>query len=195
MTYAKKPTRKEVITAMQRTKISKKLKERKGGSTLLEILISLGLITFVLFYPVAMYSLTHKENLLEDVLATSLQMASVEGGLTDRVEDVIFLNLEAKKLIPEGTHNDSETRSRIQIISNADARRGAVQNLVYRDDKDPKIYIEIWYPAEKEIKLINGLSKLLGATELSLPFSTKDNDGTTWYYRPKGYVLSEKIDY
>ena len=106
----------------KKTSLRRKLNERRGGSTLLEILISLGLITFILFYPVAMYSLTHKESLLEDILATSIQMASVEGGLTDRVEDVIFLNLEAKKLIPEGSHNDKETRNKIEIYSNADAR-------------------------------------------------------------------------
>lgn len=177
----------------KKTSLRRKLNERRGGSTLLEILISLGLITFILFYPVAMYSLTHKESLLEDILATSIQMASVEGGLTDRVEDVIFLNLEAKKLIPEGSHNDKETRNKIEIYSNADARGGKVENLIYRDDEDPKIYIEIWYPADKEIGLINGVSRLIGVSDVGVPFAKEK--GVSWYYRPKGYILSEKIDY
>jgi len=66
--------------AVSKFRAFKKLKEKKGGSTLLEILISIGLITFVLFYPIATYSLTQKENVLEDILSTSMQMASVEGG-------------------------------------------------------------------------------------------------------------------
>ncbi len=73
----------------------RKIKRKRGGSTLLEILVSLGLITFVMFFPVVSHSLTQKESMLEDILATTMQMVSIEGGLTDRVEDIIFLNLEA----------------------------------------------------------------------------------------------------
>ena len=124
--------------AVSKFRAFKKLKEKKGGSTLLEILISIGLITFVLFYPIATYSLTQKENVLEDILSTSMQMASVEGGLTDRVEEVIFLNLESKGLIPKDSHNNPQVREKIKIISNADARDGAGGNLKYRDDEDQK---------------------------------------------------------
>mgnify|MGYP001259435789 CR=1 FL=1 len=172
----------------------RKMKGERGGSTLLEIMVSLGLITFIIFYPVATYSLTQKESMLEDILATTMQMVSVEGGLTDRVEDVIFLNLESKGLIPKDSHDDPEIREKIKIISNADARNGATENLIYRDDADPKIYIEIWYPANLEVSLINGLSRIIGAKEETIPFSTKDNEGN-WYYKHKGYILSEKIDY
>jgi|LSQX01.1.fsa_nt_gb hypothetical protein len=170
------------------------IKGKRGGSTLLEIMVSLGLITFILFYPIATYSLAQKENMLEDILATSIQMVSVEGGLTDRVEDVIFLNLEAKGLIPKDSHDKPEIREKIRIKSNADARKGDIENLIYRDDDDPKIFIEIWYPANTEISLMNGLSKIIGASGKTLPFRDQDGDGN-WYYKHKGYILSEKIDY
>jgi len=172
----------------------RKMKGKRGGSTLLEILVSLGLITFVMFFPVVSHSLTQKESMLEDILATTMQMVSIEGGLTDRVEDIIFLNLEAKGLIPKDSHNDPEIREKIKIMCNADARNGATENLIYRDDPDSKIYIEIWYPANLEVRLINGLSKIIGAGEDTIPFSVQD-DEENWYYKHKGYILSEKINY
>jgi len=177
-----------------RAKIIEKLKEKRGGSTTLEVIVSIGLITFLLFYPLATHSLTQKESMLEDILSTSMQMASVEGGLTDRVEEVIFLNLESKGLIPKDSHNNPQVREKIKIISNADARDGADGNLKYRDDEDPKIYIEIWFPANAEVSLINGLSKLIGGKGEVIPLSAQDDDGN-WYYKHRGYILSEKIDY
>lgn len=177
-----------------RAKIIEKLKEKRGGSTTLEVIVSIGLITFLLFYPLATHSLTQKESVLEDVLATSMQMAAVEGGLTDKVEDVIFLNLESKGLIPKGSHDSPEVRNRITVKSNADARNGATQNLIYRDDEDSKIFIEIWYPANAEVALMNGLSKVIGGKSKTLPFSDQDDNGR-WFYKHRGYILSEKIDY
>lgn len=124
-------------------------KTKRGGSTLFEIVVSLGLITFILFYPIGVFSLTHKQNLLEDVLTTGLQMVAVEGGLTDRVEDTIYLNLEAKGLLPP--NSSAEQRDSVKIICNADARNGNTAALKYRDDEDPKIMLEILYPADREI--------------------------------------------
>jgi hypothetical protein len=176
-------------------KILEKLKEKHGGSTLFEIVISLGLFTFILFYPIATFTLTHKENLLEDVLTTSMQMISVEGGLTDRVQNITFENLEAKGLIPPGKSTDPAVRRAITISSNADARNGNTSALKYRDDADPKISIEIRYPADSEVKFINGLSKMIGANEANLPFRVANGTQVQWFYSLKGYILSEKINY
>jgi hypothetical protein len=41
---------------------------------------------------------------------------------------------------------------------------------------------------------MNGLSKIIGASGKTLPFRDQDGDGN-WYYKHKGYILSEKIDY
>lgn len=178
---------------MKTCRIVEKLKEKRGGSTLLEIIVSLGLISFILFYPIATYSLINKENLLEDVLAIGIQSAAIEGGLTNKVEDIIYLNMEQKGLIPKDSHDDQETRKKIEISSNADARGGSLENLIYRDDSDSKIYIEILYPAKNEVRLINGLSKIIGAGQGTVPFSNQN--GVEWRYKHKGYILSEKIDF
>lgn len=168
-------------------------KNKRGSSTLFEIVIGLGLITFILFYPIGIFSLTHKQNLLEDVLAMGLQMVAVEGGLTDRVEQTLYLNMEAKGLLPP--NSTSEQRSMVKITSNADARGGNTSALKYRDDEDPTIMLEILYPADNEVSFLNGLSRLIGASDAEIPFKTADGTQVRWYYRFKGYIMSEKVDY
>lgn len=180
---------------MKKFGLMKKLKEKRGGSTIFEVVICISLLTFIMFYPIATFSLTHKENLLEDVLTTTMQNMSVEGGLTDRVQNLLFLNLEAKNLIPPNTNTDPATRSKVKLTSNADARNGATGNIKYRDDADPTLSIEIQYPADKDVKFINGLSRLVGATDSTVPFSVADNSNVSWYYTLKGYILSEKVNY
>lgn len=167
----------------------KKLKEKKGGSTLFEIVIALGLITFILFYPVVLFSYNQKASLLEDVLTIALQNVSVEGGLTKRGEDLIYDNLEAKGLLP--ANSSTEERRKVLIVCNADARENS-DNLIYRDDEDPKIHLEIWYPADTEVSFINGLNRLIGAATTQYP---TNNGQVNWYYRMQGYIYSEKIDY
>lgn len=169
------------------------LKSRKGGSTIFEIVICLGVIVFILFYPVGIFSLTHKQNLLEDVLTLGLQMAAVEGGLTDNVEGAIYLNLEAKGLLPQ--NSSSQERSIVKINSNADARGGNTAALKYRDEEDPIIMLEILYPADTEVKFLNGLSRLIGASNIDIPFKVADGVDVQWYYSFKGYIMSEKVDY
>lgn len=171
-------------------KISDMMKGKQGGSTIFEIVIVLGLITFILFFPVAMFSYTQKATLMEDVLMVALQDVSINGGLTDETEELIYLNMELKNLLPK--NSGEEERSQIIIKSNADARNGQVQNLKYRDDEDPLIKLEIWYPADREISLLNGLNRLIGGTLDQFP---TDNGQIRWYYRLQGYIYSEKIDY
>lgn len=166
------------------------VKDRRGGSTIFEIVIVLSLIAFILFFPVVMFSYTHKAALMEDVLMVALQDASVNGGLTDETEDLIYSNLELKGLLPQ--NSTEEQREQVIIKTNADARDGQLENLKYRDDKDPKIKIEIWFPADNEVSFLNGLNRLVGGTMEKFP---TDNGKVKWYYRLQGYIYSEKIDY
>ena len=160
------------------------------GSIIIEVLVCITLITFVMLYPLFTYSYTNKINLLEDVSTMGLQMIAVEGGLTDQVAEIIYLNLEQKRMIPPG---DAAARSKVIITSNADARNNNKQALKYRDSADPKLYLKIQYPATKEVQFMNGLSRMIGAGN-NLPFET--SGGTvTYYYEAQGYIMSEKIDY
>ncbi|MDD2627239.1 MAG: hypothetical protein PHI87_06815 [Candidatus Methanomethylophilus sp.] len=160
---------------------------KKGGSTIFEVVICLSLIVFIMFFPVVVFSFTHKQSLLEDVLTVGLQMVAVEGGLTDRVEDIIYENLEAKRLLPEDS--SQETRDLVIVSSNTNNT-----SLKYRDDSNPVISLEMWYPAENEVNLLNGLNKILGASESELPFMKSEEDNK-WHYHLKGYIMSEKVDY
>lgn len=170
------------------------LQNKRGGSTILEILISVGIITFILFFPIATFSTMHKQNLLNDVLTTGLQIIAVEGGLTDRAEDLVYDNLESRGLLPE---NSTETqRAKIGVSSNADARGMNQNNRIYRYDVNSKLSLTIKYPATEEVKMINALSKLIGVPDNNLPFRVEfDETDKTFYYVFKGYVLSEKVDY
>jgi hypothetical protein len=163
----------------------------KTGSAIIEVLICITFLTFVLFYPIFTFAYTQKINRVEDVLTTGIQMVAVRGGLDNQVADAIYANLEAKNLLPAG---DAGARDKVILSSNADVRTGASGTRIYRDDSDPKIYLEIKYPANREVQFINGLSKMIGAGSGMLPFH--DLDGTvTYYYVARGYIMSEKVDY
>jgi len=172
-------------------KLNIKSNER-GSSTILEVLIVMGLVLFIIFFPAAVFSTTSKNLQLQDVMTLSLQMASIEGGLTDRVEDVIFDNMSAKGLIPEPDDpRYLAAREAVIISSNADARNGNFENILARDQDMPVINISILFPADVEVRLINGISRMMGARGDSLPIR---GDGD-WYYSASGYILSERVDY
>lgn len=173
---------------MKRLGLIEKWSNKKGGSTVIEIIVSITLITFLLFYPLATFTLSQKQNLLEDTLTTSMQMVSIEGGLTDRVEELIFLNLESKGLLPENSYENPDIKDKVTINTNADARGGHTQNLKYRDDEDPKISLEILYPADKEIRFLNGVIGLVSKDK------TINHDGVSWNYRMSGFTLSERVN-
>lgn len=167
-------------------------KDRRGGSTVLSVIAGLGLITFMLFFPIVSFSLLHKQNLLEDCLTVGLQMVSVEGGLTEEIEQVLIANMRSKGLIPEPMPEGMEER--IIFKSNADIRLGDEQRR-YRDSADPGITLEIIFPADVEVGLINALSRIIGATKETVPFKDGEGAKVVWNYTFKGYILSEKVDY
>lgn len=170
--------------------IKPKLKNNRGN-VVLEVLICIGVITFFLFYPIATFSITHKENLLQDALTMGLQAASVEGGLTDGVEDYIYSQLEKRNLLP--ANSTEGIRKMVKINSNADARNNNTDKLIYRHDNPSEISLEILYPANTEVRLLNGLAKLVGAAHENVPFRVLNDDNITWYYRIEGVILSERI--
>lgn len=160
-------------------------RSRRGGSTILELLIAFGIITFTIMMPVALFTVNHKANLLEDTLTIGLQAMAVQGGLTDEVADLIYRNMESKGLLPP--NSTPEQRAKVKLISNADARGGQIQNLKYREDA-AVLELEIRYPASTDVAFINALSRLIGATQ-AIP----GGKNVQWYYVHKGYVLSEKV--
>lgn len=189
------------------TNIINKIREKRGGSTIFEVVVCIGLLTFILFYPVATFALTHKENLLEDTLTTGLQMVAVEGGLTQNIETIIYKNMEGKGLLP--TDCSDEDKSKVKINAGlynkqnntvssikGDMRSGEPGNTIYRDDSQNIIYLEIWYPADNEVSFINGLSQIVDPWHASeVPLQSEGGTEVAWYYRLKGYIMSEKINY
>lgn len=170
--------------------VQQRLIERKG-SAIIEVLISAVLLTFFLFYPIFTFSYTQKINRVEDVLTLGLQMVATNGGLNEHVAETIYRNFEMKGLLPSG---DTSARDSVILKSNADFRVGQSGSPIYRDDADPIISLQIMYPANKEVRFINALSKMIGAGLTELPF--EDLDGNVdYYYVASGVIMSEKVDY
>lgn len=159
--------------------IRKKIRNKKGGSTIFEVVICITIITFILFYPIATFSLLNKKNLLQDTLTTTLQSTSLQGGVTNSVVTLTKENIKKKGF------DDSKLIVRSNNTNNT--------NLIYRESDTP-IDVEILYPANKEIDFINGLSRIIGANEKSLHFE-KVKEGEQYYYKLEGFTLSEKINY
>lgn len=166
-----------------------KINNRSGGSNLLTVLITMGLITFILFYPIAMFNITQNITLIEDLFSMSMQTVAIEGGLTDRAENIIFKNMEAKGIIPANSSENPDIRNSIILESNADARGGNTDNIIYKTDDNPVIDFAIWFPANKDMKFLDSVRmSILWENESGL------DSKLDYYYSMNGYIISEKID-
>lgn len=148
----------------------------KAAATILEILISLSLFAFFLFFPIAVNSVTVKRNILEDVKTIALQDVSREGMVNDTVMNNIKNNLTAS-----GFRADD-----VIVQSNA-----TPEHPIYLPSNEP-IWLTIYYPADQEVSFINGLARLVGAMPNQVPFNT--GNGMKWYYKFSGSILSEKVE-
>jgi hypothetical protein len=106
---------------------------------------------------------------LEDTKAIALHYAAIEGGVTTSVKNLII-----SELVQKGFKEEN-----IIIESNTDDA-----NRKYKTDSDPVIVLTIKYPADTDIKLLNGLLMLVGY----MP-----GEAGQKYYQVTGYIVSEKM--
>lgn len=173
-----------------------KNQNKRGGAELFEVVISMFIVTFVLFYPIANYNIILKRNLLEDTKTLALQMASTRGGVTTEVLNTIYSDAQAKGLQVKSstgtllTGSDGLPILKVYVY-NAKTGASGVQGvtpasmLSYKTDADATIHIKVTYPATDDMALLNAINKLVGISSTATKFE----------YKAEGYILSEKINY
>jgi hypothetical protein len=144
------------------------IRSHKGSATF-ELIVISGLLIFLLLFPPTIFSLNFKKALLEDTKAIALHYAAIEGGVTTSVKNLII-----SELVQKGFKEEN-----IIIESNTDDA-----NRKYKTDSDPVIVLTIKYPADTDIKLLNGLLMLVGY----MP-----GEAGQKYYQVTGYIVSEKM--
>ena len=173
-----------------------KNRNKRGGAELFEVVISMFLVTFVLFYPIANYNIILKRNLLEDTKTLALQMASTRGGVTTEVLNTIYADAQAKGLPVKSstgtllTGSDGLPILKVYVYNTKtgiNGVQGVTPNsmLSYKTDADATLHIKITYPATDDMALLNAINKLVGISSTSTKFE----------YKTEGYILSEKINY
>jgi len=143
----------------------------RRGSAIMEILISLGFITFVLFFPIAMFSINHRQTAMSTMLIHSLQIVSLNGGLPSEARDMVLRNAEQLGFDPA------------EVLVNAEHNGVDLTNIRISKGNTEPIRVILQYPADAEIRFLNNI---LGAFGLQ-----QAEDG---YFVEIGYVHSEWVE-
>jgi len=149
------------------------LRNNRKGSAIIEILISISFITFILFFPVAMFSVTNRQTTMSTLLIHSLQIVSLEGGLPERARGLVLLNAEQLGFNPE------------RISVNATHGGTDLTNIRISKGSSLPIRVTVQYPANAEAYFINSIARLIGSREVM------DEEG---HFEATGYVNSEWLD-
>lgn len=116
----------------------KKIKDKKGSATIVELLICFPLIAIILFLPVGFYQKAQQLTYIEDIKTSLLQETSRDGDLTTQeINNKWKSKFEQMKGIT------------VQSIS-------TVNNKVYRDDPNP-IVVDLVF--ETKPAIFSGLLK------------------------------------
>jgi len=147
---------------------------KKRGSATLEVMICIGLITFILFFPVAIFSLTGRQTAMSTLLIHGLQVISLEGGLTPSGDELIRQNAEQLGFNPQ--------RVEVEVLhGGVDITQGHTR--VEKGSTTP-IRLTIRYPNSAEVAFFNNIVELVGTSEVA------NEEG---FYTVTGYVKSEWI--
>lgn len=84
-----------------------------GGMTTIEFIIGAVLMTFVMFFPIAVLVEFNSINTLQQQLDRALEMAAVEGGLNSSIEATIKEAL-SEKGVKDATFTADSTRGRVE---------------------------------------------------------------------------------
>lgn len=95
------------------------LKNKKGSSTIYELLISLVLLTFVVMFPISLFSYLHRINSINDIMGIAIQSMEQNGRFDSALYTSINSNLKSKNLPELGNiTNFSSTIQKSYLISN-----------------------------------------------------------------------------
>lgn len=102
----------------------KSLKNKNGSSTIYELLISLMLLTFVVMFPISLFSYLHKINSVNDIMGIAIQSLEHDGRFDEKLYDVINANLKSKGFAQLGdiaTYDSKNEHS--YILSNVEVSK------------------------------------------------------------------------
>lgn len=156
----------------------KKIRNKKGGTELLQVILLLPLMTFIIFFPLATFSLNQRENLVEDTKILGLQMAARQGGVTPAVQGALKNDLKSKGF----------DISKTVINTNAD---GSVSKPLIKRDDSTQIIIELYVPAKGDVTFLKILWGFVGLKPGASGYAF-GGPSSNYYYYTRGYVLSEK---
>ena len=147
-----------------------KIISNRKGSAVVEIVMCLTLITFFLFFPLALFSFTSRQTAMSTLLIHSMQIVSLEGGLTPNADNLIRDNAERLGM------NSGDV-----LIFTIPAQPARVS----KDAVNPRIALRLQYPADFEARFLNAIGAMIGLRVM------EENN----YYTLTGYVHSEWIGY
>lgn len=201
--------------------IKNKLKEKRGDSSVFQILMCIGIITFLLFFPVITFSYFKLQCTSDAAALDAIQLASVRGGVDNEVIALLVNELEDNGYSFNGSiinQADGNAASSVRIYTNVpltsshtlsngkiikveylDECADSSSNLVcnsnrrYRTDNDKTatIKIKVVIPVSTQSKMINNLYTLVGAKPTDGTNKLEDNAGYVATYS----VLSELYDF
>ena len=110
---------KKTLKNFNKSSITLPLKNKKGSSTIYELLISLVLLTFVVMFPISLFSYLHRINSINDIMGIAIQSMEQNGRFDSALYNTINSNLKAKGLPELGNiTNSSATNQNSYLISN-----------------------------------------------------------------------------
>lgn len=155
-----------------------KLKEKKGGTEILQLIIMFTVITFIVMFPLATFSINQKKNFMEDSKTLGLQMASRVGGVTPEVKNEIIKDMKTKGF----------DTSKVVIKTNAD---GTLGKPLIPINSNTDISLQIFAPASSDVALLQVLWGMVGLKPGNSGYAFGNSSSTYWYFT-QGYILSEK---
>ena len=96
----------------------KLLNKKQGGSTLLEILLCITILTFFLFFPIICFSYFKFQSTVDDIAMTTLRVAVVRGGVDEEVMDSLVKNFEENGYSFDGSNLNGENSAKVIVRTN-----------------------------------------------------------------------------
>lgn len=101
-----------------------KMKEKKGATEIIEVVICIALITLILFYPVSVYQMSQQISYIEDVKTSLVQEMSRTGTFnssqiqkyTDKIEKIDGVEVVKMTEIKNTVYKDSGTPMTVEIV-------------------------------------------------------------------------------
>ena len=94
------------------------LKNKKGDSTILQVIICITILTFMLFFPIISFSYFKFQMSVDDIAITALETAIVRGGVDEEVMEIIVSEFQEKGYSFEGETLNGSNGAKVIVWTN-----------------------------------------------------------------------------